>query len=521
MEAKVNSKILGDNKNNRISEKKNLYEYIKSYKQQMHYNVVVSKHKVNKDKFDKSISSLNKVIKQKNPENGKKCVLDHPFVNKKQIRSNSNKIEAKTDLVHFKDVMVKRSRRNYNHSQSISSNFTFKNNNKFDIWKDTKMLNSEMKEITKNSHFYEKEIFLMKKKEIKVEKMRNKIREEELKTLKDAPEISKNSLHLISNFNKEDFKPIHKRIYQEQEKKINLLSKLRNDLETTNNKIEGTFIIKLGRNHNNFNGENNLKIGKTETFNKKRFEIWNNNVTNWEKKKKKKIGFLKEKLENDQIVYDNHFPYFPKLNRSFSKFSKSFVAEEKSHNLLERVNFGKSDKIIKIKKIKDDLSSCFQPKLNNSIPRYLKNSSSPSMDFINLLRKKMTKSLIHKNKLSKSMTDIKITNSIQKEEFCSSFDSKTSKWIKIFDKINSLQDVDVNKEKILNLYSINTQDNLAWDKNKECRLIFTPKFSNILLNLTRNRSFVDIVSSDGSSIQYADSIYQSKKNLHVNNNLKI
>ena len=49
-----------------------------------------------------------------------------------------------------------------------------------------------------------------------------------------------------------------------------------------------------------------MKIGKTETFNKKRFEIWNNNVTNWEKKKKKKIGFLKEKLENDQIVYDNH-----------------------------------------------------------------------------------------------------------------------------------------------------------------------------------------------------------------------
>ena len=46
----------------------------------------------------------------------------------------------------------------------------------------------------------------------------NKKREEELKTLKEKPMISKNSKKIISNLYEDNQKPLYQRIYEEQQR---------------------------------------------------------------------------------------------------------------------------------------------------------------------------------------------------------------------------------------------------------------------------------------------------------------
>jgi hypothetical protein len=275
--------------------------------------------------------------------------------------------------------------------------------------------------------------------------------------------------------------------------------------------------------------DNCLKTPSSEGYNKKRFEIWSTNMQNWEKKRKKKIVFLKEKMENEQIFFEKNFPFNPKLNTSFSGFSRSFVEEntQDGQTRFDRMHKDNNYKMAKIEKIKADLTPSFEPKINNTIPKFLRNSSAHNVKSRNLKNdfiKNRSTSMTNTRFSTKGGKPRKNNQKVKAIQVSKSFDleEQNNKHLsKLIDKMSNLLIPNKNKSDV-NLYSINSQNNLSWQKSKESCLVYTPKFSQILSNLTRNKSYDNKTSSDvNNSIQYDESFYESKKNIQINQSSKV
>ena len=227
---KVNEQKKIEKKDGKNSE---LDDYMKYYKKQLQRNVAFSKHKVFEAEVQKTVHDLNHMISQNIDVKNKKSVLDDPFLYKKAEKSKSmlNYSYNKNNNCNINNIN-NGDNLNYFDIPLIASNYSLKRQIKDDMWDFQYDYNNDatLKAIDKNSSYYDREKSLLKKKAIGIEKLRNNIREKELETLKEGPEMSKYSIVIMNNL-QEKTKPLHKRIYEEQEKKIKIINNLKKQIK--------------------------------------------------------------------------------------------------------------------------------------------------------------------------------------------------------------------------------------------------------------------------------------------------
>jgi hypothetical protein len=215
----------------RITEKRGLYQFIQNFQKEFDEKLNFSKNKIKENQFQKNIENLNKIISKKQVSKKSGSILNNPYVFKKQIRSRSS---FKSPAVNIEPTNQTKKQLNNNKrtSHRINTNFSVKLKIKNDMWElqNNNKFNSCSKEMSNFQNYYEKEKHLLKMRDAELEKLRDKKREEELKTLKDVPGICNYSLILINEKDKHK-KPIHERLNQIQDQKYKKIDKMRKKID--------------------------------------------------------------------------------------------------------------------------------------------------------------------------------------------------------------------------------------------------------------------------------------------------
>jgi hypothetical protein len=190
-----------------------------------------SKNKIKENQFHQNIENLNKIISKKQVSKKSGSILNNPYVFKKPIRSRSS-FKSSAVISEPSNQGKNQLNKNKRTSHRINSNFSVKLKIKNDMWElqNNNKLNSSSKEMGNFKNYYEKEKHLSKMRDAELEKLRDKKREEELKTLKDVPGICNYSLILINEKDKYK-KPIYERLNQIQDQKYKKIDKMRKKID--------------------------------------------------------------------------------------------------------------------------------------------------------------------------------------------------------------------------------------------------------------------------------------------------
>ena len=186
---------------------------------------------------------------------------------------------------------------------------------------------------------YTRAMAMKEKKELKLEQIRKKEMEEELKEYKFRPKIDDVSKKMAKNKT-----PIYKRLKEIETEK--------------NNKIEK---IKENINKNDINNCGERK------FNEDDFKRWLISNENWNVKKKIKMNNIKKEVKKEEELHNEECKFHPKINKTSEKLFKSNYSLS-SVPVNDRLNYPKygKEECIKKKKIEEKLT--FIPKINKEYP---------------------------------------------------------------------------------------------------------------------------------------------------------
>ncbi len=217
-------------------------------------------------------------------------------------------------------------------------------------------------------------------------------------------------------------------------------------------------------------------------------------------------------MENEKTTYENNLTFVPKLNKSFNGFSQTFVEEETGKKRLEKLHNDFSKRQRKYEKIQAEFTPTFKPKINQSIPNFIQSSSVPKHRSRNIYGNTSNSSITSiDNSFNHSKNQEK---NVKKRFFSQSLEGKSTKLTSSLNKRTFKQEEQTITKK-------NTQDNISWEHNKENRLIYTPKFSDFMNSFVIEKTYKERELFEEISIQYVDSLYQSRGNLRSYNKLTV
>ena len=209
-----------------------------------------------------------------------------------------------------------------------------------------------------NKSFFERKLEAEKRKEQKLETLRNKKKDEEIKHSKMKPKMNKLSQKIMEK-KKLEIKPIHQRVNEIVDKKylkIERLKQLYRDIE-------------------------NSECSRYSTqFHEKKFEEWINKQMKWELEKKSKINTVKEENEKleTSIMRCMYHPSIDKNSEVLVTRSKILNSEHSSkkmdESVYEKLYNLKDDKYNKLVKRLVDSIPDFTPTINKNIPSFLINN---------------------------------------------------------------------------------------------------------------------------------------------------
>lgn len=199
---------------------------------------------------------------------------------------------------------------------------------------------SNTKIITPEGDIYSREMAYREKKEKKLEEIRKKEIEEELKEYQFKPEINNISKKLTKNKT-----PIYKRIKEIEIEKNNKIEKLKENI----NKNE------------NFDNNNKQK------FNQEDFQKWLVSNENWNVKKLIKLNNIKRQVKKGEDLNYEQFRFHPAINKNSEKLFKSNNSLS-SIPVSDRLCYA-SENREKYSRRKNDIQELsFNPKINKNYP---------------------------------------------------------------------------------------------------------------------------------------------------------
>ena len=199
---------------------------------------------------------------------------------------------------------------------------------------------SNTKIITPEGDIYSREMAYREKKEKKLEEVRKKEIEEELKEYQFKPEINNISKKLTKNKT-----PIYKRIKEIEIEKNNKIEKLKENI----NKNE------------NFDNNNKQK------FNQEDFQKWLVSNENWNVKKLIKLNNIKRQVKKGEDLNYEQFRFHPAINKNSEKLFKSNNSLS-SIPVSDRLCYA-SENREKYSRRKNDIQELsFNPKINKNYP---------------------------------------------------------------------------------------------------------------------------------------------------------
>jgi hypothetical protein len=446
----------------------------------------------------KNNGNLKQAIKQVAKEMAE-AVKNSITKNCRIINNNSKLEENESNYSHVESIVANNSKPSFDHNQTITAPLKASNYFGDDIYNEERNTDYEgenneefftkgrcvvKKFIMPKSNnnivqkFYNKGLDLNNLKEHKLELLRNKKRNEELKHLKAKPDISENSKRIIKD-KLNNVKPIHQRVNEvikTKEEKLSMLNYLYNVIENEDMK-------ELSKTRISTNIQNEQD--------KYDFNAFYNDQIQWLKTKQEKLIFIRSEIKKLEEEGEKKF-YKPIINQQ----SRAIVAksvnkriESTTHNRLYKDNEVYTKKK---EELRNKSKPSFTPQLAKSKSKIFKEHNkgkNKSMSYGEETFASDLDSLTGKSKghfENEIIQDYKaMLNNLDYWE--NNNKGKSDKQLIKMIKFNSgLQD-DVgnitntnfyDREGDSNLYRLNIQDNSMWRKNKENKVMFTPTFKN-------------------------------------------
>ena len=350
----------------------------------------------------------------------------------------------------------------------------------------------------KRNSFYDKQLLRLQQKNFKIEMLRNNIREQEKRKMKDKPELSKYTQIILLNKSIGD-KPFYHRTQEVLERKHNRIENLKR-LYTEIDRIEEN-----EKNYSNLNTSNN-NIQSQGNLNK-----WLNHLALWQRNKEDKIERIKLDMRILDTEAENEY-YRPTINKTSEILARMKTQSDASNinkNLHERLYDEYGEMELKHNRLVEELSPPFFPTTNHKKPAYLINSN------VKFLKKQINSVITNRNQgnLNEQNTKIKnkrnknkikemnhsaITSSrnitennykekslhimnnqtkLNKNQSLTPDNSQTSKrWQ---DAIHNINNNKTKKDDIDTLYRLNIRSASAWDQDKENCIYMNPRMSFI------------------------------------------
>ena len=506
---------------NTEEENGDIYSYIKSIKKELtkklkdgREGVVSNFHKNLLEDMQISLKPLKTEIRN--------SFLDNPILNKsKPKRVEKPKLEEKTDrdIEKSEDIIERRNTRQSNKSledmeKKMTKQSIFTQNNSMKLLnvdnKDSivKMMNKSVtKGQLKNESYYEFEKERKIKKELILENLRNKKRDEYNKHCKEKPTLTQISKQIIKKkFNGE--KPLYLRTNEIIERKIQTIKTMqrflldkesqeitKNSMMTKNNRILNT------KNTNQLNNTtqpfqyNNISSISESVYDHKKFEEWRHFAMDWQKRKNEKHQKMKEDKSNEIYIDEISKPYKPLIN-----YNSEYLATVINNDvpIFQRLyNRQLNDKKKKtLNKIYRDTTPNFRPNIMKNVPSYLKNvesrlmtvSSAPDLSLkIERKHNKDREKAIHKSKtmnhsLHSSQSSISAKKSLFKNNSVAGL--KKKKITKDKSWVASLQSINLNNN-LDNDFGTPLWNSLYLIKNQESsnNIFYDGKYDNLFQNL--------------------------------------
>jgi hypothetical protein len=470
-------------------DKKDLNEYMKECRKQAFKKLHRTHMSFFGEEVKGSISKIEKMIKKRNASEIKESILNSLFTQKaKSVKKSKGKRMGTQQAVKtLKNVKPEAQEQNVKPLQSVHSQKSM-SSYKEDATppENTNNLNknNEINADKKKISFYHKNLEFEKKKNLELTQMRNQKLFYESVELKDKPYVSEKSKRIISKLER---KPIHMRVWEDEEIKEKNLSILKQNIE-----VEKKYFSEININPIILKkSQNSSKYSTIER--EQKFESWLDSNMKWNQKKQyqKQVMYemkqneLEQNLENTKrakvIINDNNL----NSNRSF----------------IERLNDDNTERKINLVKLKADLCPSFRAKTNSKVPIYIKRNLSSSFSYKspevnkqdslikNAKNYRSTNSIKSTSTMMKTIVKSKSTNNLYpKRTSAKDQKIKGSKWEGVIDRVNHSFNYRSNEEK---LYKINVENSSACDRSKGDRIIFDYKFSPLLLSLA-NKKFVNI-----------------------------
>ena len=265
-----------------------------------------------------------------NTSNNPKKIIgqDINLINKFTAKINDLKIELKKKEIQNEQINIK----NKNNSKEKQKQNNYNYRNYIQNISNPKIMIPE-------DDIYTRSMAMREKKEMKLEQIRQKEMEEELKEFIFKPKINNISKKITKNK-----KHIYKRLKEIEIEK--------------NNKIEK---IKENINKNDIN--NNCK----QKFNEDDFKKWLISNENWNVKKLIKLNSIKNEVQLEENLHNEEYKFHPTINKNSEKLFKSNYSLS-SLPVSDRLCYTKDNKeqCSKKKNIEDNLT--FIPKINKEYP---------------------------------------------------------------------------------------------------------------------------------------------------------
>ena len=330
--------------NNYFQNEKNAMNEIKNIALNIKYKINSFKICENNNKL--SIEQMNtnnhkNRLYKNNINNINKNIIPFEFIDYSVSNISNNPIKINDDNTNnnfnsnINDIKIElnNNQKEKNNSKDKKDNYNYR----------SYILNlSNTKIIMPEGDLYSREMAYREKKEYKLEQIRKKEMEEELKEYRFKPQINKVSKKMAKNKT-----PIYKRLKEIELEKNNKIEKIKDN---------------INKNENEKN-KNNIK----QKFNEEDFKKWLISNENWNVKKIIKLNSIKKEVKKEEDLNNEDFNFHPKINKNSEIIFKS------NYNLAsipvsDRLCYPKENKEQICKKNKIDEKMNFIPEINKNYP---------------------------------------------------------------------------------------------------------------------------------------------------------
>ena len=215
-----------------------------------------------------------------------------------------------------------------------------------------------------NMDVYSRNLYYQKKKEKILIRQRKEKQQEEIKSMLGKPVVSKNSQKIIRDKLSNE-KPIYERFHVIVNNKKQNLHTIKKEVK---NEAEEKFIKEASKRlRKEFNPNQSVFYDPT------RFDGWVKEKRDWVQKRKDKVSNLKQYYQNLENE-DNELTFKPTINKMSEKLAEHKFKISTTMELSERLYNDYYTHMSKRQEMQTQYMPSFQPKVNNKLPKYLKDS---------------------------------------------------------------------------------------------------------------------------------------------------